>query len=410
MNISVLSNSKGYNMPGRGILYAIISCMVFLSVSCTDNSMNTSEQNNKGEATHYSYRINAFDILSSNPKIGNKAFINKKIHAKRGNKDNVNNADGFSSPLFGLATAPNNDILVADASSGVVTLWGVTDIMLPGITDISTLGRGSMWATVGGGEDPESDSGQGLFQLSKGHIHKVANLFEFEETNDPDGAGADSNPFDVASLGGQAALVADAGANDLLRVDNQGHVKVLAVFPDEVVSTDNLHDLVGCPDNPIPDFAGLCDVDQLPAQAVPTSIAIGPDGYYYVGELKGFPAPTGASSIWKIAPGASWAECGSSPDCQKVFDGGFTSIIDLAFDKDGYLYVSELDEDSWFAVEVLGSGSGGTINKCNLATLTCEEVITGVPIHTAITFGKDGSLWATKNALIPNLAEVIKVP
>lgn len=409
MNISVLSNSKGYNIPKRGILIAVISCMVFLSVSCTDNSINTQEKIKKGETAQYSNRFNVHNILSSNPKIGSKAIIGSRFYARKGKPTNGNGADGFTSPLFGLTTAPNNDILVADASSGVVTLWGVTDIMLPGITDISTLGRGSMWATVGGGEDPESDSGQGLFRLSKGHNHKIANLFAFEETNDPDGAGIDSNPFDVESLGGRAALVADAGANDLLRVDNQGHVKVLAVFPDEVVSTDNLHDLVGCPDDPIPEFAGFCELDQLPAQAVPTSIAIGPDGYYYVGELKGFPAPTGVSRIWKVAPGASWAECGSSPDCQKVFDGGFTSIIDLAFDKDGYLYISELDEDSWFAVEALGGGSGGTINKCNLATLTCEEVITGVPIHTAITFGTDGSLWATKNALIPNLAEVIKV-
>jgi hypothetical protein len=86
--------------------------------------------------------------------------------------------------------------------------------------------------------------------------------------------------------------------------------------------------LSGCPDGPA-DFCGLPDL--FPAQPVPSSVAIGPDGYYNVGELKGCPAPTRASRIWRVAPDASTAECGSSPDCVRVFDRGFTSIIDLTF-------------------------------------------------------------------------------
>lgn len=312
----------------------------------------------------------------------------------------------FASPLFGLATAPNGDILVADAGAGIAVRDGATDIPLPGVTDVGPIGRASLWASTGAGADPEADTGQGLYRASRGTTRLIANLFAFEDANDPDGAGVDSNPFDVASLGGHAALVADAGGNDLLHVDNQGQVDVLAIFPDELVSTANLKSLIGCP-NPSP----LCALPpMIPAQAVPTSIAVGPDGYYYVGELKGFPAPAGASNIWRVAPEASWAACGSSPDCVKVFDGGFTSVIDLAFDDDGTLHVAELDEQSWFAVEVLGGGVGGTINACDLSTLTCSEVATGIPILTAITFGKDGTLWATQNALIPGLAEVIAVP
>jgi hypothetical protein len=128
--------------------------------------------------------------------------------------------------------------------------------------------------------------------------------------------------------GGDTALVADAAANDLLRVDTEGTVDVLAVFPNALASTANIKSLVGCPAGP----PNICNLPpQIPAQPVPTSIAIGPDGWYYVGELKGFPAPTGASRIWRVAPWASWADCGNSDDCQVVFDGGFTSIIDLAF-------------------------------------------------------------------------------
>jgi hypothetical protein len=318
----------------------------------------------------------------------------------------------FASPLFGLATAPNGDILVADAGAGIALVEGATDISLPGVTGIGPIGRGALWATTGAGADPESDTGQGIYRVAQGRNRMIANLFAFEAANDPDGplnppdGNVDSNPFDVEALGGQAALVVDAGGNDLLRVDNEGNVEVLAVFPNELVSTDNIKNLIGCP-NP----ADLCSLPpMIPAQAVPTSVAVGPDGYYYVGELKGFPAPAGASNIWRVAPAASGAVCGVSPDCQKVFDGGFTSIIDLAFGADGTLYVAELDEQSWFAVEVLGGGAGGTINACDVGALSCTEVATGIPILTAITLGKDGTLWATRNALIPRLADVVEIP
>ena len=78
----------------------------------------------------------------------------------------------------------------------------------------------------------------------------------------------------------------------------------------------------------------------------------------------------------------------------------------------GTLHVAELDEQSWFAVEVLPPNAltGGSINACDVNAGTCSEVATGLPILTAITFGKDGTLWATKNALIPGLAEVVAVP
>ena len=315
---------------------------------------------------------------------------------------------GFASPLFGLATAPNGDILVADAGAGITAIRDGnvrSTISLPFATDVAPIGRKSFWVTTTG-EDPEADSGQALYRVSKGKTRLIANLFEFEST-DPDGSGVDSNPFDVASLGGRAALVADAGGNDLLKVNNKGKVKLLALFPEEVVSTENIKELAGCPAS----GADLCFLPPaMPAQAVPTSVAVGPDGYYYVGELKGFPAPTGASNIWRVAPGASAAVCGVSPDCVKVFEGGFTSIIDLSFGPDGRLYVVEFDEASWAAVEIFGTPTGGTVNACDVVTLVCDEVATGIPIITAITFGKDGSLWATKNALIPPLAEVVQIP
>ncbi len=317
---------------------------------------------------------------------------------------------GFQGPLFGLATAPNGDVLVADASVGVISIrkHKVGDsISLPNITDVSPIGRRSMWAITGAGDAADRDTGQGLHRISRGSSRKVVNLFEFEMASNPDGnLPFDSNPFDVQAMGGDTALVVDAGANDLLWIDNQGHVSVLAVFPDELVSTDNIKNLAGCPDS-MAFFCGLPPM--IPAQAVPTSVAVDDDGNIYVGELKGFPAPTNESNIWRIAPGASWAMCGSSPDCTKVFDGGFTSIIDLAVGPDGDLLVAEMDEASWAAVEIFGTPTGGTVNACDVHAGTCNEIVTGIPELTAITVGKDDdTLWVTRNALVPGAAEVVK--
>lgn len=325
-------------------------------------------------------------------------------------------ADGFSGPVFGITTAPNGDILAADAGAGIsqfkngkVTL----DKAFSGANDLSALGRSSWWVVHGAsGEGGQgADTGQGIFRISRGKTRKLANLYEFEVANNPAGGPVESNPFDVEALSGGYALVADAAGNDLLRVDDEGQVWVVATIQGGLVSTDNIKQLFNCPLGP-PNFCNLPAM--IPAEPVPTSVAVGPDGYYYVGELRGFPAPTGASRIWRIEPDASWAECGGAipdPDCEVVFDGGFTSIIDLAFGPDGLLYVVELDENSWFATNLPPQAlAGGTINACDVDTLACAVVAHPMPMPTAITFGKDGTLWSTSMALVPGAATIVEVP
>jgi len=317
------------------------------------------------------------------------------------------NAD-WSGPIFGIATAPNGDILAADTGAGVVNDdTGALVQFLPGITDIAPIGAGSFWVSrTGTAPMGAADSGQALLRVSKGHVREIANLFQFEVANNPHPATLQSNPFDVHALSGDSALVADAAANDLLRVNNEGQVSVLAVFPTSIVSTVSLKTALGCPGSALPPcFAG----DMMPAEAVPTSIAVGPDGWYYVGELRGFPGPLDQSRIWRVAPWASWADCGVSPDCQLVFDGGFTSIIDMAWGPDGLLYVVELDELGWFTADTLGMPEGGTVNACDVESMTCDVVASGIIYITAITFGKHGELYGTRDALIPPLASIIEI-
>lgn len=332
---------------------------------------------------------------------------------------------GFGGPLFGLTAGRPGELFVADASVGVTPIrHGLkgTPIVLPGVSDMSLANTTTLWAVTGAGPaGPRVDSGQGVHLISNGKVTKIVNLFEFEAANNPhtgvpDNA-PDSNPYDVQALSQNAALVADAGGNDLLRIDRWGNVKVLAVFPDEVVSTANIKSFLPCPPpgSPPPPAGSppppaLCNLPPaIPAQPVPTSIAIDRFGYIYVGELKGFPAPTNESNIWRVSPRANGAQCGASPDCVKVFDGGFTSVIDLAFGPDGLLYVTELDEGSWAAIEIFGQPKGGTINACNVRLGFCREVADDLPQPIGTAFDHQGALWATQHSLEPGEGEVVKV-
>ena len=316
----------------------------------------------------------------------------------------------FVSPIFGLATAPDGSLLVADAGAGIVRLHdgkGKLIVELPNVTDMAPIGDRSMWAVTSGGEEPHDTDGK-LFRINKNKVKQIADLFKFEADVNPDGGEIDSNPFDVAKISGSKALVADAAGNDLLIVDKKGNIDWVATLPDELVSTQDIKDLVGCPNAP-PEFQEFCDLPpMIPAQAVATSVTIGKDGAYYVGELKGFPAPRHESRVWRIEPGSRHVKCGSATakGCKVVADG-FTSITDLNVDKHGTIYVTELDEATWFAVEI-GKGIGGTVNQCS-KSWSCSEVATGLPMSIASTPGKHGRLYAAINVLIPGQAEVIRI-
>jgi hypothetical protein len=408
---SLTERLNAFGIVGIAALFST----AFLFTGCADESLLSEPQTTPRaavtEATDYAPAILRGGYASDDRAIDAALSPDQLTTLSKGGGSSIQSTGSFASPLFGLTTAPDGDILVADVPVGVVSQSGGTEYSLFGVSDMATVGRNLVWASVGLTGDPGDDTGQGVYQMSRGRMSAVADLYEFEAENNPDGGAIDSNPFDIAAQNAHSAFVADAAANALLRVTNRGEVEVVAVFPDELVSTANFQGLVGCPTPFISDFAFICDVPAMPAQAVPTSVAIGPDGAVYVGELKGFPAPAGASNIWRIEPDASGAMCGE-PDsgCQKVFDGGFTSIIDMAFGPDGNLYVAELDEGSWAAVEIFGAPQGGAINSCDLTTLSCTDLGVSIPILTAITFGKDGTLRATENALIPGAADVITVP
>jgi sugar lactone lactonase YvrE len=134
----------------------------------------------------------------------------------------------------------------------------------------------------------------------------VANisLIEWNRNLDKVKGDRNSNPYAVLALADRQ-IVVDAGANAVLQVQG-GKISLLAVIP-----------------------------KNRRGQAVPTSVALGPDGNYYVGELA-LGAGKGKARVWRI-PAA-----GGTP---QVYATGFTSITGVAFGPDGSLFVTEFAQN-----------------------------------------------------------------
>jgi hypothetical protein len=155
--------------------------------------------------------------------------------------------------------------------------------------------------------------------LAKPHV--VASLAAFEVAHNPDhGAGPgraygnppiDSDPYAFTPYRGGLAVV-DAAANDLLWISRKGTVSVLAVFPTQVLRltvADRKR------------FGIAPSVESLRVQSVPSSVAVGPDGALYVGELTGVPFRRGVAHVWRIARGGK----------PTVYASGLTNVSDIAF-------------------------------------------------------------------------------
>src|SRR5262245_53077297 len=190
--------------------------------------------------------------------------------------------------------------------------------------------RGAHVYILTGGGPPGSGAAT-LYHWNEGMDapEAMADIGAYQETDpdpfnlaDPPG---ESNPFGVAALPGGAALVSDAAANDLLKVRRNGSIVTVARLKPRMVEVPEGLPPTDPDGNPLPPAGAI-----IPSEAVATSVTVGADGYYYVGELRGFPATPGTSQIWRINPNAQGAICDPenphNGPCQLYADG-FTSIV-----------------------------------------------------------------------------------
>jgi hypothetical protein len=148
--------------------------------------------------------------------------------------------------------------------------------------------------------------GQVVRYAARTGVTRAADVNGAECANNYDKGDRDSSPTAIQSIGPGRQLVVDAGANALLET-RDGAVQLVAVLPKTARG----------------------------AESVPTSVAVGPDGAYYVGELVGRPARgkprRWEARVWRVVPGQA----------PTVYLRGFNAISGLAFARDGTLYVTE---------------------------------------------------------------------
>jgi hypothetical protein len=199
----------------------------------------------------------------------------------------------------------------------------------------------------------------------------------------------DSNAYGLALLGG-GELVTDAAGDQLLLAGANGRLVSVAKFPNEIVSTSHI------PGFPVP---------AVPAEPVPTTVTVGPDGYWYVGELKGFPFTPGASRIWRIAPWARNVTCDASATSGPctVYADGFTNITGLDFAPDGTLYVVEIAKNGLAS----GDPTGALIAYRNGAQ---HEIAAGtLTMPDDVAVADNGTLYVSNKSVFSGGGELLRI-
>ena len=179
----------------------------------------------------------------------------------------------------------------------------------------------------------------------------------YEQTANPDGGPVGSNPLGLLAGAGRRIAV-DLGGNSLLGVSPQMEISTIATFPSR--AQGRLFD------------------------ALPSSVALGPDGAFYVGEYTGVP---NTANIYRVVPGQA----------PQVYCSGLSFIHDLDFDRFGNLYVLEgpfLDVGTLFRV-------GPSCNRV--------PVVTQLSDPSSVAIGPDGNAYISNFGNSPLRGEVIRV-
>lgn len=256
-------------------------------------------------------------------------------------------------------------------ATGLPSYAATTGFGATGPHDISLHGRGGAYVTVGLGGNPptmRAIMGQGFGRTvrlpASGNWRYDQDIAGYEEANNPDGSAVtDSNPYGILAQAGGVVLT-DAGGNYLLQVDSNGSFSTLGVFPSR------------------PQGRGT--------DAVPTSVAVGPDSAYYVGELSGVPFAVGAARVYRVVPG----------DPPQVYQSGFTAIIDIAWGPDDHLYILQHASGPGL------SGPGVLYRVESDGTKT--PVVTGLAQPGGVAFGPEGAIYISNLSTNPIAGEVLR--
>jgi len=267
-----------------------------------------------------------------------------------------------------------------------------------GIHDVAVDADGTIYfpTPLGGGPDfratlPEpiaAQLGRIWKQAPDGTQTAVADLAQFEADNNPDsadpGSGIDSDPNAVTVAKGGTLLAADAGGNDLLMIAPDGTVTAGAVFHAQMAAA---------PPDPTASMDPNASPAMIPMQAVPTNVVIGPDGAAYVTTLTGFPFVPGQAVVWKV-------EQGKDP---VVYGTGLTNAMDLAFAKDGTLYVVEIAKNGLLS----GDPTGALMSIPAGGGAATEVASEGLMLPGGIAIDANDTIYISTGTVIPGGGAIV---
>jgi sugar lactone lactonase YvrE len=197
---------------------------------------------------------------------------------------------------------------------------------------------------------------------------EVADLWAYEEANNPDGTILDSHPYGITAGPDGWLWVTDAAANTLLRVDpDGGDIELVAAF----------EGLPGVFPNPIRG-------GELETDPVPTAVAFDDEGSAYVSLLSGVPFIPGSAKVLHVTPDGEVSD----------YATGLTMLTDLRRGPDGELYAVQF---GLFTEEgpVPDSGAVLRVREGDAS----EVIVSGLPFPTSIDFDADGSAYVTINGV-----------
>jgi sugar lactone lactonase YvrE len=138
-------------------------------------------------------------------------------------------------------------------------------------------------------------------------------------------------------------------------------------------------------------------------EAVPTSVAEGPDGALYVGLLTGFPFNQGTASVLRYESDGSGVS---------TFASGLTAVVDVAFDAGGALYVLETasGHPGPFPPGPPQPGLGAGRLKRQCPGGAPELLVDGLTFPGGVAIGADGAAYITNFGTSATAGEVLRLP
>ncbi len=231
--------------------------------------------------------------------------------------------------------------------------------MVSGVADIAFVDGTLYYVMAGAGcSHGHPDVPNGVFRVNDdGTSELVADLSAFVKANPT----AVTNPGDFEPDEGAYAMIEHEG---MLYVVHPNHGALEKIDPTSGTITR------------------VIDFTETENHLVPTAIAVGPDGNFYIGNLTTFPVTAGVATIYQLTPDGQLSH----------YAEGLTAVTGVAFDDQGRLYVLETSGPGGPDGPVV-PGTGRVLRQTDDGGF--EVIATGLVFPTAMTFGPDGLLYVS---------------